>query len=349
MILTLISLQSLLAAEPFIWRQHKDAAPMVFPQKEGQTKAEAVAEYFEKIQNSKHLKELLKEDQIKDLVVDGKIQYQKGIFESLSSAADSVKPRFILVTNELRELYPGERGKRALNIIKRMEEKGADVLTLPVVHDITLNAKEGKIFRKKLIQAFDAQLIMGGADIDPFLYGEQVSYARGLIRKRDVSELKFVRQFIEAEKGMNYGICRGHQMCAVANHKKLIQDIQIQEAAPDLHLDGNHPIDINKKSDIFSIFNKKKIVVNSYHHQAVYVAAGDQEYKVIAKSLDDRPIVEAIEFRNGLGVSLQFHPELMYDKTGDKILQQFVYLAAKNKKSSNKTTCRSLVRAIMTH
>ena len=86
-------------------------------------------------------------------------------------------------------------------------------------------------FREKLTNLFDAQLIMGGNDIDPYLYGEKTTYAKSVIRRRDVSELKFVRQFIESKKGMNFGICRGHQMCAVANHKKLIQDIQIVEGA----------------------------------------------------------------------------------------------------------------------
>lgn len=93
---------------------------------------------------------------------------------------------------------------------------------LPVVHDAALPIHEAKAYRQKLIQEFDAQLILGGADIDPFLYGEKTSFAKSVIRHRDLSELKFVRDFIDAKKGMNFGLCRGHQMCAVANHKKLL-------------------------------------------------------------------------------------------------------------------------------
>jgi putative glutamine amidotransferase len=224
---------------------------------------------------------------------------------------------------------------------------GADVLVLPVLHDLNLNVPQGKEFRKKIINMFDAQVILGGADIDPYLYGEATTYARGIIRKRDVSELKFVRQFIEAEKGMNFGICRGHQMCAVANHKKLIQDIQMEVAAPELHLNGTHPILVDNKNPVFSVFDKTKVLVNSFHHQAIAVSQSDKEYKITALSLDSPAIIEAIEFRNGLGHTFQFHPELMHDQTGDKILRQFVKLTTKNKTLKGNDSCLNLFNSLI--
>jgi putative glutamine amidotransferase len=318
-----------MAAEPFIWQQNPQSAPMIFPQKENQTRQEAVEEYFQKLHGKKSVAPLLVQEEIQDLVVDGQLQYQKGIFKDLDNS-HSNKPRFIVVTNELRELYSPPYGKRIVNVIKRLEALGAEVIALPVLHDLTLNAKDSKEFRAKLIEAFDAQLILGGADIDPYLYGDKKTYARGIVRSRDVSELKFVRQFVESKKGMNFGICRGHQMCAVANHKRLVQDIQIEEGASEIHLNGHHDIDIDIDDEFFSIFDDKKLLVNSLHHQAVFVPVGDRDYKVIASSLDNKPIVEAISFRNGKGVTLQFHPELMFDETGDKILEQFIKMTIKN-------------------
>lgn len=322
---------AVMAAEPIIWRQTPDSAPIILPRKDHQSNEEALDDYFRKINETPSLRELLNRDEIEPLKVQEKIDYKKGTFELLKSSQPS-RPRFIVVTNELRELYAPPYGVRARRVINRLEAVGAEVLILPVVHDITLNAKESKEFREKLIKLFDAQLVLGGNDIDPYLYGEKTTYAKSYIRRRDVSELKFVRQFIESKKGMNFGICRGHQMCAVANHKKLVQDIQIEEGASEIHLNGDHLIKTDRDSEIFSIFDKEKILVNSLHHQAVIVPENDKDYKVVATSLDKNPIVEAIEFKNGMGVTLQFHPELMFNETGDKILKKFVDMTIKNKR-----------------
>lgn len=343
--LLLLLLQSIsLAAEPFIWRQSPDAAPVILPRKDNQSEQDAVKEYIKKIHETGSLSDLLKQSEIQDLKISNQLPFKKGSFSTLSLNSD--KPRFIVVTNELRELFAPPYGVRARRVINRLEAMGAEVFILPVVHDLNLNMREARDFREKLINLFDAQLILGGADIDPYLYGEKTTYAKSIIRRRDVSELKFVRQFIESKKGMNFGICRGHQMCAVAHHKKLVQDIQIVEGASEVHLNGEHLIDTDKNSEIFSIFDKDKILVNSLHHQSVIVPAGDKDYKVIATSLDKNPIVEGIEFKNGKGVTLQFHPELMFDETGDKILKKFVQMTIKNKKAnSNPRGCIELMKA----
>ncbi len=336
---------ALYAAEPFIWKQTPDSAPVILPRKDNQTYEEALKEYFQKVNETPSLADLLNRDDIQNLKVRDNLAFKKGTFQELSSSSNQ-KPRFIVVTNELRELYAPPHGVKVARIIKRLEAVGAEVLVLPVVHDLTLNAKESKEFRDKLVNLFDAQLIMGGNDIDPYLYGEKTTYAKSVIRRRDVSELKFVRQFIESKKGMNFGICRGHQMCAVANHKKLIQDIQIVEGASEVHLNGDHLIDADRSSEIFSIFDKDKILVNSLHHQSVIVPEGDSVYKIIATSLDKNPIVEGLEFRNGLGVTLQFHPELMFNETGDKILKKFVDMAIKNKQArANPALCGKLMKS----
>ena len=319
---------------------------MLFPIKEGQTREQVIKEYFERVHGKKSVAPLLTQLEIQDLIVDGELKFEKGVFKDLDVTSST--PRFVIVTNELREFYAPPYGKRSANVIKRLKNFGAESLVLPVMHDLTLNAKEAKEYREKLIKLFDAQLVLGGADIDPYLYGEAQTHARDVIRRRDVSELKFVRQFVESKEGMNFGICRGHQMCAVANHKKLIQDIQIEEGASEVHLDGEHLINIDDKSEIFSVFDKNTLMVNSLHHQAVIVPEGDNEYKIIATSLDKNPIVEAIAFKNGKGVTLQFHPELMYDETGDKILKKFVEMTVQNKKSSkNLKSCTDIIRAFL--
>lgn len=332
-------------ADFFVWKTHKDGPGIIMARKDHQSAQAAINEYFKVINQTKSLKALLDQSEIQPLKIQDSLPIPKGQTYELPKATN--KPRFIVVTNELRELYGNPYSKRILNVKKRLEAMGAEVYMLPVVHDAALPINEAKLYRQKLIREFDAQLVLGGADIDPYLYGEKTSFAKSVIRHRDLSELKFVRDFIDSKRGMNFGICRGHQMCAVANHKKLYQDIQIQIGASPIHLDGDHFIKIDDSSEIFSVFDEKKLMVNSLHHQAVIVQQNDKTYKVIATSYDKRPVVEAIEFKNGKGITLQFHPELMYNETGDKILKRFVDLTVKNRKiiDSNSKNCLELVKS----
>lgn len=334
------------AADFFVWKQFPDSVPVVMAKKDGQSETDAIKEYFSTIHQNNSFKGLLDQEEIQDLKVGETLPFQRGTVEPFKGASE--RPKILVVTNELRELYRPPYSKRVQNFKKRLESFGADVYILPVVHDAILPIHEAKAYRQKIIEAFDAQLVMGGRDIDPYLYGEKTTYAKSIVRRRDVSELKFVRQYIEAKKGMNFGICRGHQMCAVANHKKLIQDIQIEEGASEVHLNGEHFIKYDPNSEIFSVFDEEKLYVNSLHHQAVIVPEDDKTYKVIASSFDKKPIVEGVEFRNGLGFTLQFHPELMHDETGDKIMKRFVTLTIKQRKLlKDPTPCKNLMESFL--
>lgn len=338
-IISALSVAKAFGADVIVWQQFKNGPKILLPLKSNQKPEEARDLYFQKIHTLNSLKDLIKQDEIQPLMKYGKLSYANGFFSKINNTS---KPRFIVVTNELRELFNIPYGRRVINIIKRLEGFGAEVYVLPVVHDASLTIAEAKKYRSNIISNFDAQLIMGGADIDPYLYGEKRTYAKYTIRHRDLSELKFVRQFIEAKKGMNFGICRGHQMCAVANHKKLYQDIQTEIKASTVHLDGEHFIKVSDQSEIFSVFDEKKILVNSLHHQAVIIPNKDKTYKVVATSYDKIPVIEALEFKNGLGVTLQFHPELMFDETGDKIIKRFVDLTHNNNAKNN--SCFELIK-----
>lgn len=332
--------------EAFLWRQLPSSVPILMPLKSGQTPHQAIDEYFEKIVSDRHLKGLVESDEISDLRQGQGLHYQYGEITPFEFKTQK-KPRFIIVTNELRELYGQPHNEVAANVADKLKASGADVIVLPVMHDVTLNAQEAKLYRQQIINTVDAMIILGGTDIDPYLYGEQVTHAIDVIRRRDVSELKFTRQFIEAEQGMSFGICRGHQMCAVSHGNRLVQDIQIEKDAPLLHRDGEHLIQIDRESAIFQDFANEPsatIPVNSYHHQEVVIPENDPRLKVTAISLDETPVVEAVEFRNGLGASLQFHPELMEDEVGKKLMQRFVRMTVKHKYM--KSSCHEIMKAL---
>jgi putative glutamine amidotransferase len=63
------------------------------------------------------------------------------------------------------------------------------------------------------------------------------------------------------------------------------------------------------------------LLVNSYHHQAVIFREGGP-LEIAARSADG--VTEATEFKNGRGLLLQFHPELMDNDLGFEIIKKAV-------------------------
>ena len=51
---------TLYAAEPFIWKQTPDSAPVILPRKDNQTYEEALKEYFQKVNETPSLADLLR-------------------------------------------------------------------------------------------------------------------------------------------------------------------------------------------------------------------------------------------------------------------------------------------------
>jgi putative glutamine amidotransferase len=301
---------------------------------------EEMGRYFSLVNQESGLETLRAKPEVAPIAPNSQLPLLRGQHSSLQ--ADEVsRPRFLVITNEFRELYGEPFNQRAKNIERRLHSHGAQAYFLPPVHDIALTPEERVAYHQRLVNSFDAILIMGGDDITPGLYGEPTTFARGTNLFRDQSELRFVRHFIEAQEGMSFGICRGHQMCGVAHGKKLVQDIQLERYAAHEHLDGAHFISTDREAMFFSGFEDERLFVNSLHHQAVDIHPYDPDLRITAFSFDERPVVEAMEFRSGMGASFQFHPELMDDEVGVSIMRRMVALARENK--IRKASCRELL------
>jgi putative glutamine amidotransferase len=161
---------------------------------------------------------------------------------------------------------------------------------------------------------FDGLILLGGADINPFFYGEGNLYCDHTDRQRDLIEWTLVRRALAMHVPI-LGICRGHQMLTVACGGSLYQDIYTQTGR------GHHSM----THTLTSIRNPLKRVlptdtVNSLHHQAVKsIPPG---FDMAALSSDG--IIEAIWRPGMLGV--QWHPELLYmrDHAWERIFRWFV-------------------------
>jgi putative glutamine amidotransferase len=156
---------------------------------------------------------------------------------------------------------------------------------------------------------------MGGGDIDPHAYGASLhSETKIEDVRRDALEI-LLAQRAEKDKKPILGICRGHQVMAVAGGGSLIQ--HVPEIAPGeshavkayahLRNEGTgHSVILTPESRIAAVLQKTKIQVTSGHHQAVKDPGAGM--RIVGYSPGGIPeIIESTEERFAYGV--QCHPE----------------------------------------
>ena len=206
-----------------------------------------------------------------------------------------------------------------------VENSGGTPLVLPNTRRIELI--------EKALNVVNGLVISGGNDVDPVFYGERKKTKNlAITRERDLFEIALVEKARRFEIPM-LAICRGMQLVNVAFGGTLYQDFGFEPKFLDHTLEGSalyhkrHPVNIQEGSRLFKIIGKKKIMVNTSHHQMVKkIAPG---FAVTAWSEKDR-VIEAIESKDGhflLGV--QWHPELMKDRSSKALFDGLVKSARK--------------------
>ncbi|MFJ5769074.1 gamma-glutamyl-gamma-aminobutyrate hydrolase family protein [Psychrobacillus sp. NPDC093180] len=196
--------------------------------------------------------------------------------------------------------------------IVAIERAGGVPVILPITEDIeTLTP---------LLQKLDGILFSGGSDIDPNYYGEYPKFGLGFIEpKRDAHEIKLAQKVLFEMNVPVLGICRGMQLLTVATGGTLYQDLQSQKPAGINHSvpkalrhHAFHPVEIEKDSILYQIYETTELGVNSFHHQAVK----DMGQGFKATMLAPDGIVEGMELQNGdrFVVAVQWHPEMMEAK-----------------------------------
>ena len=195
------------------------------------------------------------------------------------------------------------------------------------------------------LEHIDALILSGGGDINPLWAGEEPSpKLHGINQERDLPELLIARLAYNRQIPM-LGICRGIQTLATAFGGKVAQDISdvatIKHSQDADRSEPTHSVIIDEDSSLFDIYKSTKVMVNSFHHQAV-AEAGDK-FRVIAKSPDG--IIEAMEsseFKSILGV--QWHPECL-----EEGLPLFQWLVREAKSFREAHTTHDRVLTLDTH
>ena len=201
---------------------------------------------------------------------------------------------------------------------KQVVEAGGVPVIIPPVADTAVIINT--------LQHLDGLILTGGGDHNPLWMGEEPSpRLHNINRERDLAELMLVRLAFNRQIPM-LGICRGIQTLAIALGGKVEQDIeqQVKHSQDADRSEPTHSVSLVKGSTLYNIYGSERIMVNSFHHQAV--SQPGKRFRVIACSADN--IIEAIEsseYKSILGV--QWHPEWL-EEDGQKIFRWLVEQAS---------------------
>jgi putative glutamine amidotransferase len=177
----------------------------------------------------------------------------------------------------------------------------------------------------------DGVMLTGGDDICPDLYADNLpAKVLKTIEEspdngaRDLRELIVLDEIFRQRKPL-LAICRGHQLLNIALGGTLVADIpsQLPEAMNHARSDQKdkvvHEVRLTEHSILAKITGKRKMGVNSAHHQAV----GDLAAPLQVTAFSRDGVVEAMELAAEAKellpflLAVQFHPERMANRHRD--------------------------------
>ncbi|MEO0231935.1 MAG: gamma-glutamyl-gamma-aminobutyrate hydrolase family protein [candidate division WOR-3 bacterium] len=181
---------------------------------------------------------------------------------------------------------------------------------------------------EEIVSRINGVLLSGGGDVLPKFFKEEPELTKLTLPERDVFEIKLIRECFKRKIPV-FGICRGCQVMNVAMGGSLIQDIKGKiehyQSAP--ANEPTHTIIIEKGSILYEVFKKEKIMVNSFHHQAIKKVG--KNLFVSAKAKDG--IIEAIESKeHPFFLGVQFHIEYL-TQNNKRFLNLFKFFISKAK------------------
>ena len=216
--------------------------------------------------------------------------------------------------------------KTQIHYIEAVQKSKGIPIVLPVLEEFN----EETI--KRQVSLVDAILIQGGIDVTPSLYGEEA------LPELDITCLKtdkFLLEVIKCAKERKIpilGICKGMQLINISYGGTLYQDIKYAGLDSKSHRQSDesitkpfHSINLEKNTLLGKIFdNKEKLMVNSYHHQAVK----DLGKGLVIDAKADDGIIESIHYddKSQWILGVQFHPEQLSRNNEDfrAIFSEFI-------------------------
>ena len=220
-----------------------------------------------------------------------------------------------------------------------MEDLDAIPFILPYVE------KEKTI--DSVVTKLDGLYVTGGDDIDPTFFNEEpIEGLRYIIRKRDMFEQKLIQKMLQQNKPI-FAICRGVQILNIATGGDMYQHIYGQIKKQLLQHEQcasrNHPshfITIKEGTILYEMMQKKRMKVNSFHHQANRKV---KQPMIVSATASDG-IIEAIESAtHNFVIGVQWHPEFLYETDiGTRTLYKTFIKKCKERKRSSENRRHTL-------
>lgn len=299
----------------YIFDRGEAQPALVFPAADHESLEVQIERYFERIRNTADLM-ILEPD-------FAMLRSQLDPQEAQLLTMNLLKKNIALIANKFSDF--DEMDKR-VGRHKTFFDQAPNTVSylLPLAGDLHLNGYDKIDYRAQVRQTFPRLLVsMGGDDVKPRLYNEKHTYSGRVSYTRDYSEVMLIRSYTAEGNGLHLGICRGHQIAAVARGDHMNQDLSKDGVADtnDHSMNGDfhskeerwHPIEVVHPL-LIQLFGQRHFEVNSYHHQSVKLAPGSSSMMGAYSSSDG--VVEALVSENGQSIGLQFHLEIPPTSTG---------------------------------
>ena len=163
---------------------------------------------------------------------------------------------------------------------------------------------------------WDALLLPGGGDLEPWRYGQENTASRGLEPQRDEAELRLLQEFTALGKPV-LGVCRGLQTINVFFGGTLAQDVPGHGAWEE----GDRLHGVRTAPSPLRPLWGERMTVNSAHHQAAdRLGSG-----LRAVQWTGDGVVEALCHERLPVWAVQWHPERLGDRSpGRRLMGAFL-------------------------
>lgn len=164
------------------------------------------------------------------------------------------------------------------------------------------------------LDALDAIVFSGGADLDPSLYGAEAHPETDSPQaRRDAGELALLRAALERDMP-TLAVCRGFQLLNVVQGGDLVQHLPDEPGAVEhKQIPGTfaeHPVEVKDGTRLASLIGARSDVT-SHHHQGI----GRLGEGLVESAWAEDGTLEAVEDPSRrFAVGVQWHPEAREDQ-----------------------------------
>lgn len=215
----------------------------------------------------------------------------------------------IAVSYAINSPYASEKYNESLRTLARNTQRSLTALGAEVQ---IIDAVSRSVSPQDVIAEHDGLLVLGGADLDPSLYGQEPvdESLYGVNSDADAYEIALITEAQRLSHPV-LGICRGLQLLNVAAGGTLIQDLpgpnqHRRPESPSSDTFADHDVALVPETLLAAAYaNRKRLPIRSSHHQAVdAVGAG-----LMVNAYSDDQVIEGLERAKPWTLGVQWHPE----------------------------------------